>query len=475
MPGEIKKAAEVLKDCGKRDPVEIVSHMDVDGICAAALLSRALEREEIEHEVRFVRMLYREVVEELEPCPLTIFTDLGSSQLLNLREKYAGRRVIICDHHPPESPEGWNGLLHLNAHLLGMDGTREISGAGMAFLLARELNPSHSDLSPLALVGAVGDVQNAWGKLVGKNREILEEAVERGRVGREMDLQLYGRHSRPLFRALEGLSDPPIPGLTRSSEGCLELIRSLGIQVRGERGWKRPADLTPEEKRRLAGALLSLALSTVPPEFSRYVPGLIVGEVYTLEGEDPELRDVGEFATCLNSTARHGQPLVGLEVARGDRGAYLRAMLNLLRHHRRSLARGMELVETGGVREGERGYLQYFDATGVVGENFTGTLAGLSLSSGRVDPFRPVVAMVRNGGRVKVSARCSRLLFLKGMDLSSCLRRAAERVGGEGGGHPVAGGAQVPEERVEEFLRSLEEELLGEARRTGAYLGRAAP
>jgi RecJ-like exonuclease len=132
-------------------------------------------------------------------------------------------------------------------------------------------------------------------------------------------------------------------------------------------------------------------------------------------------------------------------------------------------------VETGGVREGERGYLQYFDATGVVGENFTGTLAGLSLSSGRVDPFRPVVAMVRNGGRVKVSARCSRLLFLKGMDLSSCLRRAAERVGGEGGGHPVAGGAQVPEERVEEFLRSLEEELLGEARRTGAYLGRASP
>jgi hypothetical protein len=33
----------------------------------------------------------------------------------------------------------------------------------------------------------------------------------------------------------------------------------------------------------------------------------------------------------------------------------------------------------------------------------------------------------------------------------------------------VAGGAQVPEERAEEFLRLLEEQLLEEARRMGAY------
>ncbi len=461
MPGEIKRAAEVLRGYRGRDPVEIVSHMDVDGICAAALLSRALEREGIEHRVKFVRMLYREVVEELDPAPLTLFTDLGSSQLPHLRERYRSGRVIICDHHPPETAEGWGGLLHLNAHSMGMDGTREISGAGMAFLLARELNPSNSDLSPLAVVGAVGDVQNAWGRLVGKNREILEEAVRTGKVVREMDLQLYGRHSRTLLQALEGLSDPPIPGITRSSEGCLELVRSLGIPLRGENGWRRPADLTPDEKRRLAGALLSLALGSVPPEFSRYVPGLIVGEVYTLTGEDPELSDAGEFATCLNSTARHEQPVIGLEVARGNR-AYFPAVLRLLRHHRSSLARGMELIEAGGVKLGERGYLQYFDATGVVKETFTGTLAGLSLSSGRVDPFKPVVGMVRNGGRVKISARCSRLLFLKGLDLSSCLRRAAESVGGEGGGHPVAGGAQVPEERVEDFLRLLEERMLEE-------------
>ncbi|MEM3012029.1 MAG: DHH family phosphoesterase [Candidatus Hadarchaeales archaeon] len=460
MPGEIKRAAEILKGYRGRDPVEIVSHMDVDGICAAALLSKALAREGIEHRVKFVRMLYREVVEELDPAPLTLFTDLGSSQLLNLREKYRHSQVIVCDHHPPETGEGWEGLLHLNAHLMGMDGTREISGAGMAFLLARELNPSNSDLSALAVVGAVGDVQNVWGRLVGKNREILEEAVGAGKVVREMDLQLYGRHSRTLLQALEGLSDPPIPGITHSSEGCLELVRSLGIPVKGENGWRKPADLTPEEKQKLAGALISLALSTVPTEFSRFVPGLIVGEVYTLKGESPELRDAGEFATCLNSTARHEQPVIGLEVAKGDRGPYRSAMLNLLRYHRSSLARGMELIETGGVKLGERGYLQYFDATGVVKETFTGTLAGLSLSSGRVDPFKPVVGMVRNGGKVKVSARCSRLLFLKGLDLSSCLRRAAGSVGGEGGGHPVAGGAQVPEERVEEFLRVLEERML---------------
>ncbi len=461
MLAGIKKAAEIIRK-HRGDLVEIISHMDADGVCAAAIMSRALDRENVEHRVKFVRMLYRDVVEKLDPAPLTIFTDLGSSQLENLRQSYRSARVIICDHHPPQRVDGLEGLVHLNAYEMGMDGLKEISGAGMAFLLARELNRKNSDLSALAVIGAIGDIQNAWGKLSGSNREILNEGMRAKVLDRRIDLQLYGRYTKPLFQSLESFSDPPIEGVTNSSAGCMELIRSLGIPVKGENGWRRLADLSEHERRMLATELISRALSSVPEEFIPYVPNLIVGECYTILGEDEnsELRDAGEFATCLNSTARHEQPLIGLEVAKGDRGAYYRAMLNLLHHHRRAIARGMEFIETEGLKVGDGGYLQYFDATGVVKETFVGTLASLSLGSRVADPYKPVVGTVREGGMAKVSARCSKLLFLRGLDLAAAIKEAAEEVGGEGGGHPIASGAQVEEERISEFLHSLEQNIL---------------
>ncbi|MEW6593024.1 MAG: recombinase RecJ, partial [Candidatus Hadarchaeota archaeon] len=80
MKATVHRAAELIKK-HRNDSIQVVSHMDADGVCAAAIMSSSLDRCGITHDVKFVRMLYREVVEELEPADLTIFTDLGSSQI----------------------------------------------------------------------------------------------------------------------------------------------------------------------------------------------------------------------------------------------------------------------------------------------------------------------------------------------------------------------------------------------------------
>ncbi len=454
----LRRASELIRK-HRNDQVELISHMDADGVCAAALISLALEREHIEHNVRFVRMLYRDVVEQIDPGEFTIFLDLGSSQLPNL-EPWKGREVIICDHHPP-SDGGWPGLIHLNAHLLGMDGTQEISGAGMAYLLARTLNPENVHLSKLAVLGAIGDLQNAWGKLRGMNRRILEESKQAGEVRACEDLLLFGKYTRPIFKSLVSLSDPYIPGLSNSPAGVVSILQELGIQVRQGTSWRRIADLTQEERQRLAQALIERAKRSVPPELSEYVPSLIWGECYLLtrEGQDTPLYDASEFATCLNSTARHEQPRVGFELAKGDRGSYYRTMLHLLSEYRRHLSKAMEHLQSREIKQGKRGIIRYFDLTGVVREVFVGTVASLCISSGLTDPYKPVVGYACEGGVAKVSARCSKLLFLRGLDMARAIRQAAESVGGEGGGHPVACGAQVPEEKVEAFLEAFEENL----------------
>ncbi|MDI6884294.1 MAG: DHH family phosphoesterase [Hadesarchaea archaeon] len=456
-----RKAAELIKK-HRNGSIEIVSHMDTDGVCSAALISKALDRLDIPHNVKFVRMLYRDVIEGLDPPDLTIFTDLGSSQLQNVRNKFLRHDVIIADHHEPQPVEGWPGLVHLNAHHYSLDGVQEVSGAGMVYLIARELDPSNLDLSALAIVGAIGDIQNAWGKLMGYNREIAKDAVRSGVLDQKIDLMLYGRHSRPIFKALESFTDPPIPGISNYAPGCVSLLKDLDIQLKGDGGWRRPVDLTDAEKQRLATELIARAYMYVPAELVKYVPGLIIGEAHTLLAEEERsiLRDADGFSTCMNSTARHEQPLIGFEVAKGDRKIYLKAMFNLLRHHRRSIAEGMEFVEQTGLQQGPRGYIQYFDASGEIKETFIGTIASLNLGYGNCDPYRPIVGVIRDGGMAKISARCSKLLFLKGLDMARAIREAAHSVGGEGGGHAVACGAQVPENQVAEFLGKFEDSLI---------------
>ena len=109
-----------------------------------------------------------------------------------------------------------------------------------------------------------------------------------------------------------------------------------------------------------------------------------------------------------------------------------------------------------------RGLVQYFDATGVLKETFVGTIANLALGHKSCDPYKPIVGIVKERGVAKISARCSKLLFLKGLDLASAIRNAAKAVGGEGGGHAVACGAQVEEEKIQDFLCKFEDEIASE-------------
>ena len=89
---------------------------------------------------------------------------------------------------------------------------RMISGAGVTFILAMKLG-DNVDLSALAIVGAVGDLQDMrTHALVGVNRQILELAKESGYIAYEKDLKLFGRQTRPIYKLLQYSSDPFLPG-----------------------------------------------------------------------------------------------------------------------------------------------------------------------------------------------------------------------------------------------------------------------
>ena len=449
MREDAQRVAGILR---RQKKVRVVTHIDADGICAGAIASLSLDRAGIPNDVEFVKQLDPDSVSRVrDNGSLLWFTDLGSGSL----DMLDGIDCVITDHH---TPNGSVDVPSVNPHLHGLSGAAELSGAGAAFLVARALDGANTDLAALAIVGAVGDLQDAQNcKLTGLNREVLDDGKRAGVLDWHIDLRYFGRETRPVHKMLQYSSDPAIPNITGSEEAALAFLTGLGIQLKDGEEWRSWARLDDGEKRLVASRLVEHLLSFgVGHQMARRV----LGEVYTMTNEKggTPLRDAKEFATLLNSCGRHERPRLGLEVCRGDRGDAYRRAMTLLQDHRRSLVEGIQLVHDLGIHRMQ--FLQWFDAGSGIQDTLVGVVAGMLLGSGEAgtDPNLPMIAFARaeDGSGIKVSARSARALVEKGLDLSAVMRTASAAVGGSGGGHNVAAGGLIPEGALKRFLEEAE-------------------
>ena len=449
----MKQDAQRLADIIRRhNKLKVVTHIDADGICAGAVASMALDRAGIEWDVEFVKQLDPETVDKLRGSMnggLVWFTDLGSGQL----EMLKGIDCVISDHH---TPSGETDIPSVNPHLHRLSGALELSGAGAAYLVAREMDGANIDLAALAIVGAIGDMQDGQNcRLTGINREIMEDGKRAGVLDWAVDIRYFGRETRPVHKMLQYSSDPAISGITGSEQGALAFLQALGIPLKDGEDWRSWTMLDRDERRKIASALVQRAISDGT---GHRMAKRIVGEAYTLIAEAPgtELHDAKEFSTLLNSCGRHNKAPLGLRVCRGDRSEGLTRALSLLQGHRRSLVEGIQFVKEKGVEK--RKYLQHFHAGTAIQDTLVGVVAGMLLGSGEAgaDPSLPMIAFAvsEDGKGVKVSARAARALVEKGLDLSLVMKAASAAVGGSGGGHNVAAGGMIPEGAEERFLEA---------------------
>jgi len=452
----LKKLAEDGADAISRaGDVLVVSHIDADGLTAAGVICTALSRRGIDHTPLFFKQLTKNELEIIADAgsDLVVFTDLGSGMIREISA--LGIKAIIADHHRPGSSERCGEIVHINPHLLGGDGATQISGSGTAFLLANALG-KNEDLSALAVVGAVGDLQDlSSGRLVGLNRRIIETGSRAGVLSFGPDIKLFGKQTRPVFKMLEYSTDPYIPGLSGDEEACISFLKEI-IKLRGER-WRRWIDLDQDERARVVSALIRHGLRSGIPGFRLE---RLVGEVYTLtrEREGTELRDASEFSTLLNATARYGHSRIGLDVCLGDRDGALEEARLLLSQHRQNLLNGIKLVKERGLVQLSN--IQYFDAGEDILDTIVGIVAGMVFQI--ADRSKPILAFASTpDGMLKVSARGTQDLVRAGLDLSRAVSASAGEVGGAGGGHSIAAGATIPPQNRDEFL-SIIDRIVGE-------------
>lgn len=169
--GELYRlGSEWLKNTGSFSPILIVYHRDADGVCAAALLSKAL-RKLGKNRLNFLPsdqettsvtndLMYK--ILEKKP-DYVIFVDLSVDQNPNtlalIKQKLMARMLVI-DHHPAQTDLNGLGIMHLNSHFAEPEAYLPAS-----YLIYNICKPfGIEDYDWVALVGIAGDhgIETCW-------------------------------------------------------------------------------------------------------------------------------------------------------------------------------------------------------------------------------------------------------------------------------------------------------------------------
>lgn len=452
-------AEAILETVDEEGVIHVFSHYDADGLAAAGILGEALFRLDAKFRIRVIQWIDEELVEEIlsEKPELIVFTDLGSGYMDLLREKLADFKIVILDHHEVVGSEPVD-CVHVNPHLHEIDGTRDISGSGVAYFTAKAMDEKNVDLAPVAVVGALGDLQDKYEqrRLGGLNRRIVEDAEDVGLLTVKKDLIFFGRETRPIHRALALTTNPFIPGISGEEDKSLAFLASVDIKPKHGEKWRALRDLSKEEKRKLCSALADYLLS----KGLHFKVSNLIGHVYILKHEEPwtPLRDAREFSVLLNATGRMDEPSVGVAVCMGDRGPSLERANEVLAEYRKTIGKylGWIMEKSERMEELENIYVVHGDD--FIKDKIVGSISSI-LSLSLPNPEKPLImyADVKEEGIAKFSARTVDMVTDKGVDLGEIMRSAAQKCLGEGGGHDVAAGAQVPRENIDTFVKLVNE------------------
>ncbi|MEM0215548.1 MAG: DHH family phosphoesterase [Archaeoglobaceae archaeon] len=417
----IKKAVNLVS---KHDFVRIYTHYDADGISAGAILAKALLRADKDFHLSFLKGL-----NDFEPETdgLQIFADMGSgySDLISRIDS----DVIILDHHKPNgeiTPK--KSFAHVNPHLVGIDGTYEVSASGVAYLFARELG-NNKDLSSMAIIGIIGDKQ----KFVGLNKEILDDSISGGYAEVKPGVYLpSGKLSKALKMSLE-----PYLDFYKKDDELQSFLKNLSLD-----GDKEVDELSFKEIQKLADAIILrlLRIGAYEGVFEQ-----VVGKKILLK--NLPIRNAISLVDIVNSCGRVGETSTALSALLGDEKA-LKSGLEIAEKFTTEILEEITKRRKE-VREG-------FCIRYLIMDDSVSTSPIATILSRYLIPDKPIVVLnIKRDGKVKVSARTTEKIAQR-LDLAEVMRLSALRVNGVGGGHRVAAGANIDKDKIEEFLKEVD-------------------
>ncbi|MBN2155682.1 MAG: DHH family phosphoesterase [Candidatus Lokiarchaeota archaeon] len=449
--------------------INIFSHIDTDGICAAAIMALALKRENISYQITILKQLnehnllkIKSILEENNN--FSIFLDFGSGQINLLAEYLPNRKYIILDHHQPLKTEESIPIsgFHANPYYAGINGSTGISAAGMSYLFVKKLRADNADLSHLAIIGALGDHQNAGDarSFIGENKAILEDAKKTMTIKEEVEPFLPRNISLPL-----GLANHLPEGINLFDEDpkkAAYFLKKVGLKYENDLGHPRfLPDLSSTEKTKLVSALTQ-KIYTENKDKDVPISKLIRTHYLLTQFKSyPEIHDATDFSTMLNATGRLEIPSIGIACCVNRSNNVIIKGIESSKEYTQKLEDGVSWLINGHKMTSYKGIIA-FDGEDQIPELMVGVVCTILVDNSKIDKSKPIIGYAQSDGDTyKFSARCNEDLIQKGVNLSQAIRSVSANLGLKdmGGGHPPAAGAFIPKSMIRPFLTQLDEHI----------------
>jgi single-stranded-DNA-specific exonuclease len=462
-------------------PIHIYTHIDADGLSAGAILGKALFRKKLPFQITVLRQLEREEIQKIalnQYSNFMIFSDFGSGQYLELQKTllllgYKGK-FLILDHHLPQKISNKKQVeelenihietspWHINPYFYKIDGSNEISSSGICYYFAKKLNENNNDLSPIALVGAVGDIQNQGPNksFLGLNSLILKEAINSRLI--EMFDDLNFSTIKPLNEAIAYSNDLKLSGLTNDPNKTLKFLQTIGIFMENSDGTiKTLNDLNKDEKQKISSAIIEYSSFKLEMEPNEIIEKLIANRYLLLNEGKLELRDAEDFSNLLNACGRTESSSLGIAIAMGDRENAYQQAKEILVNYKKTLMNSLSWIKENNKIQKKKN-IQFFFGEDIIPENVIGTISSMLIfdNTGIIDKNMPIFGCAKRKDEdvYKISGRAHEIIINKGVNLSEAIRKALElsNLDSLGGGHPPAAGTKVPTNKIELFLENLD-------------------
>ncbi|MEI7855961.1 MAG: DHHA1 domain-containing protein [Methanomicrobiales archaeon] len=395
-------AETVAEQIRRQEFIEVFAHHDADGIAAASILCHAMLRSGIRFRLR--------VRQEITAKDVTgedsfLLCDLGAGI------KDLPNDAIVVDHHLP----AFEGEFHANPRLASIDGDRELSAAGTAYIVAQKMGDNR-DLAGLVIPGILGDGQ----EMTGKNLEIFNEAITNGIIVPDRGLTLSGRDMTERFYTA---ISPYLEGVS----GNEELVSTLINQSAGVDGVR-------------LDNLLSQIVITAAQSTTLAGLNACYGDTYHLQRE--VIEDAHALTAVIDACGKAG---------RGDLAASLCLRSShdidqaweIARKHRVGV---IDAIHTAHPAEGAPGVFEVRDVT--LASDVADVFARYRVNA------QPVLVYGRDGKSCRISARCPAGVE---KDLGPLLQTLALANNGHGGGHHRRAGATIPCDQIGAFTKAWQE------------------
>jgi len=152
------------------------------------------------------------------------------------------------------------------------------------------------------------------------------------------------------------------------------------------------------------------------------------------------------------------RPSLGIAICMGDRKAALEEANKILEEYRKNINKYLSWVAEKPERMRELQNIYVIYGEDFINEKIIGTVSSIIVSS-LANNEKPLIAFanVETENIAKFSARTTEASIRKGVNLGEVMRIASEANGGKGGGHNIAAGAQAPLDKIEAFIKTVDE------------------